>query len=562
MAEPVAITRRVRVVDGETVCVMGSGPVGLAISLRLADAGRPVVLVDSGRFAAGGQDPALTGGRVTAAADAADRTDDTLLESGSLYQYLQPNYLQVSRYLGTGGTANRWLVRARPDGERLVRLAEGDRADFAARPGLDIPGWAVPAERVTERYGHALAFFGLPGHDHEPAPNAGAFALDRTLLRPTTFRFGPADAVLRARLAEVANHPAIEVRSGVHLVAIDTDRGDRVRSVSVSNPAGEVTTIAADHYVLALGGIENARQLLLAAEEGRLDDRNDVFGRWFCDHPHGRLGFLSDVPAADHRAIAAWHDFQEGEGSPVLHGYELTPEAARDRDLLRFSIELVGRPAGFRSRSMVALAAAVDGVWGRDPRAVLAALPDLARAPVLSLRLASDAARDRLHGPHLGGWSDPAAALHPTDTLAVEAMFEQRPSPDNRIRLGRKRDRFGRRLPSLQWSWSSREVTAIERSAELVAAAFDATGRGRFVTMQELGQTGIQRAGSGWHHLGGTRQCGSPEGGVVDADNRVHGVANLTVAGGSVFPNTVGYANPTLTAVADAIRVADRLLGR
>ena len=46
--------------------------------------------------------------------------------------------------------------------------------------------------------------------------------------------------------------------------------------------------------------------------------------------------------------------------------------------------------------------------------------------------------------------------------------------------------------------------------------------------------------------------------GVVDADCRVHGVPNLFVAGSSVFP-TGGYANPTLTIVAFAIRLADHL---
>ncbi len=49
--------------------------------------------------------------------------------------------------------------------------------------------------------------------------------------------------------------------------------------------------------------------------------------------------------------------------------------------------------------------------------------------------------------------------------------------------------------------------------------------------------------------------------GVVDPDCRVHGIANLFVAGSSVFP-AYGYANPTLTIVALAIRLADHLKAR
>ena len=68
----------------------------------------------------------------------------------------------------------------------------------------------------------------------------------------------------------------------------------------------------------------------------------------------------------------------------------------------------------------------------------------------------------------------------------------------------------------------------------------------------------------GKHHMGTTRMHRDPRHGVVDADCRVHGLANLFVAGSSVFP-TGGYVNPTLTLVALALRLADHLkvvLGR
>jgi choline dehydrogenase-like flavoprotein len=65
---------------------------------------------------------------------------------------------------------------------------------------------------------------------------------------------------------------------------------------------------------------------------------------------------------------------------------------------------------------------------------------------------------------------------------------------------------------------------------------------------------------AGAHHMGATRMHDSPEHGVVDADCRVHGTTNLYVAGPSVFP-TYGYANPMLTVVALALRLADHLIG-
>jgi len=60
------------------------------------------------------------------------------------------------------------------------------------------------------------------------------------------------------------------------------------------------------------------------------------------------------------------------------------------------------------------------------------------------------------------------------------------------------------------------------------------------------------------HHMGTTRMSSDPKRGVVDPDCRVHGVANLYVAGSSVFP-TCGNANPTWTIVAMALRLAEHL---
>jgi choline dehydrogenase-like flavoprotein len=50
----------------------------------------------------------------------------------------------------------------------------------------------------------------------------------------------------------------------------------------------------------------------------------------------------------------------------------------------------------------------------------------------------------------------------------------------------------------------------------------------------------------------------SEQHGVVDANCAVFGVPNLFMAGGSVF-STAGHANPTLTIVALAVRLAGHL---
>jgi choline dehydrogenase-like flavoprotein len=61
--------------------------------------------------------------------------------------------------------------------------------------------------------------------------------------------------------------------------------------------------------------------------------------------------------------------------------------------------------------------------------------------------------------------------------------------------------------------------------------------------------------------MGTTRMAHSPAEGVVDTDCRVHGIANLYVAGSSVFP-CAGHANPTLTLVALCLRLCETKLAR
>jgi len=58
--------------------------------------------------------------------------------------------------------------------------------------------------------------------------------------------------------------------------------------------------------------------------------------------------------------------------------------------------------------------------------------------------------------------------------------------------------------------------------------------------------------------MGTTRMDSSEKRGVVDANCQVHGLNNLFIAGSSVF-TTSGSANPTLTIIALALRLADHL---
>jgi choline dehydrogenase-like flavoprotein len=89
--------------------------------------------------------------------------------------------------------------------------------------------------------------------------------------------------------------------------------------------------------------------------------------------------------------------------------------------------------------------------------------------------------------------------------------------------------------------------------------AFARSGSATILANDEVIEAGAQNTiAVGGHHIGIARMNKDPRLGVVDSHCRTHDIANLYIAGSAVFP-TSGSANPTLTIVALAIRIADRL---
>jgi choline dehydrogenase-like flavoprotein len=112
----------------------------------------------------------------------------------------------------------------------------------------------------------------------------------------------------------------------------------------------------------------------------------------------------------------------------------------------------------------------------------------------------------------------------------------------------------------VDWRMDPADNASLRESVEILARELGRRFQGRAQLYLD-DETPWPEALPGHHHSGTTRMHPDPTKGVVDADCRVHGIDNLHIAGGSVFP-TNGYANPTLTIVALALRLADRIQRR
>lgn len=131
--------------------------------------------------------------------------------------------------------------------------------------------------------------------------------------------------------------------------------------------------------------------------------------------------------------------------------------------------------------------------------------------------------------------------------------LEQAPHPENRIVLSAEHDRCGIPRAILRWRWRAEDQENLQRVRVVVKRELERGGVGRVWRLNDDPPDSNVH-----HHAGTTRMDPDPRRGIVDANLRVHGVENLFVVGSSVFP-TVGFANPTLTVVALALRLADHL---
>lgn len=271
--------------------------------------------------------------------------------------------------------------------------------------------------------------------------------------------------------------------------------GDRVESVRLASWGGGELSVRADTVVLAAGGIENARLLLL--NQHRFTSFPELTGRFFMEHPHVLAGTLKLPDAAVPPSFL--------DGSMVERElFSLTDETQRREQLLNTSVQLRAMN-GYRSSGPVEC------------------------------------------------------------QLYVRA--EQAPNPESRIVLGERRDRFGCQQPYLQWLLLDEDWETVVRTATLVASDLEQR-HGATTEMlirsenpwpwNPAGPAESANATWGNHHLGTTRMADDPRDGVVDRNCLVHGMSNLYIAGGSVFP-TGGCANPTFEIVALAHRLADHL---
>ena len=504
------------------LCVVGGGAVGLTIARELSRSGLRICVLETGGL---DRDPVADG--LNATTSAGSPTLD----------------FQTTRPRVFGGSTAEW-------GGMCCPL---DECDFETRPSMPLHSWPLSLAELQPHYQRAHAALGLgPVYFDErvwPVLRTRAPAVDRDKLLTKFWQYRspgllPTDSPLRfgeAYRAELAASP--DVRAVLNATVVEIVRApgrDTVERVGFRNVAGRRGEVRASAFVLAGGTVENTR-LLLASEFHRC---SDTLGRYFMEHPHLTVGSISYADMR--RVLPTWAALQRAKRVSFRPKFVPTPAYQRQRDILNAAMTLEVR--GLPDCPHLALPDLVRGVRDKRSGSELArGVRRLVGHPGMAVSAAYRRSAGRPACPGHGG-------------IRLYCRSEQEPNAASRIELGPDRDAMGIRRAHVSWRLTDRDRRTVVDFAHLVGGELHRLGATDVTLDDWLAEPGAwaEDLRGGPHHSGTTRMSHTAATGVVDRDSRVHGVPNLYVVGPSVFP-TGGYANPTYTIIALALRAADHL---
>ncbi|MEO0317257.1 MAG: hypothetical protein RL404_934 [Pseudomonadota bacterium] len=517
-----------------TACIIGGGVAGLTIAREFEGHGIDTCVLESGGFEPDDATRDLCRGEAT----------------GMPYEFSDGCR---ARFLG--GSSNCWGGWSRPL----------DPWDFECRDWVPHSGWPFGLEHLLPYYERAHAVLQLGPSNFDPAFWEQAIARDDVRriplasgrVRDTVSQFSP--PVRFGRHYRKALQRASHVRIFLHanVTALLPDRScTRISQVRVQTLDGKSMTVAARLFVLATGGIENARLLLASNQQAGcgIGNWHDLVGRYFMDHPRMQAGSV--------RFSAGWsrnklYDIKynylshavKAHGQHIAAQLALTPEAMASERVLNarlcFSSEFPGEGSAaakslFRCKQALLHKEQPGWYWRDEVRTML-----------------GDPVNTFLYGF--------TRLCHPRFLIrgvSFQVIVEPAPNPDSRVTLSAtKRDALG--LPRVEVDWRIDPLSrhTADRTLALVAQELQMAGVAEVDTGPSMFAEGWpetwEREGT-WHHMGTTRMHADERRGVVNADCRVHGMSNFYIAGSSVFP-TAGANFPTITITALALRLADHL---
>lgn len=529
-----------------SVCIVGSGAAGITLACELDRCGYKVLLLEAGSLKAGAGAQDFYRGQANAPHPA-------------------PNEF---RRVVFGGTTGIW-------GGRCVPF---DPIDFERRDYMPNSGWPISYAEVAQYYPRALQYcdagkfdFTAAGSLEGARPTIEGLQRNDVLDQDLIERYSlPTNFASRYRNILRASSN-VTVILGARCVGLEKAAGeDRIESLSIATASGARRSLRATYIVLAMGGIESARLLLASDPAGAgYGNRSDRVGRFYASHLETTFGKL--VP---HGAQVAFDFEKTRDGVYCRRKFQFTPAVLREQRLPNSAFRLhfpeySDASHGSSVMSMIYLAKSLliseyrdilqhDAAYAAPSpafahwRNVLKDIPNLGRFGCAWLFKRQLAQRKLPY----------TLVANADGSFPLEFNCEQTPLESSRITLLRDLDAHLVRRVRIDWHRSDDDLTAAVRAFLLLRDTLSGSSVCRLEFDEgKLLERLTRGAPVGGHHIGTTRMASSSRSGVVDTNCAIFDFPNVYVASSAVFP-TGSHANPTLTIVAMALRMASHLRTR
>ena len=496
------------IIEGD-ICIIGAGAAGISIALDWINTPHKVILLEGGGFEYDDRVQELYAGKTT----------------GQRYYPLKSARLHYF-----GGTTGHWAGFC----------STFDEIDFEKRDWIPHSGWPITRKDLNPFYMRAQKNLELGPYEYDwkewqkNDPELKPIMKDESVVWNKLWQFSPPtrfgakykDAILKAKNVHLYTYAnVVDINANENVSAIN--------QVTIKNYTGKEHTVKAKHFMLACCSIQNARVLLASNKQAPngLGNDNDNVGRYFMEHLEINSGELW-LKKPDPLKL---YSLNYGTTKARCE-LSITRQQQEKHKILNGTSSLTPLLLTKKMKPMI-------DVWStEDPQKNLTAL--------------------------ISSFGD---VLKETEKISPDVMtksyqlftrVEQAPNPDSRVTLDTEKDSLGMPRATLHWVLTPLEKHSIRKIYELIGQQIGRAGAGRVKMLEYLwnenDDTWPEFTGGGWHHMGTTRMSDNPKNGVVDANCKVHGIANLHVAGASCYA-TAAAPNPTLTVVALSLRLSDHL---
>ena len=509
------------------ICIIGAGAAGISLALELKDSQFKVLLVESGdhKFS---------------------HPTQLLLRGENVGQdYLN---LEFTRRRQFGGTTNTWAGVCRPL----------DKIDFEKRAWIPFSGWPFSKSELDPYYERAHLICQLGPYEYSPEywSKSGARNIIKrdTPLETIVFQYSPPTNFATTYGDLIDQAPNITTLLNANIIELILDAyQQKVTLAKGKTIKGNQFVVKARYFILAAGCLEITRLLLSSHQQhtAGIGNQHDLVGRFFQEHPYVWSGaFMQPIdrlPLVQDSVVDFESDMQN---IGTVFGIGLSKSTLIKERISNASALFVKRrwhkvQDSYYSPANISLQKLYDTLRHKSPPEFNQIFENMG---VISKNL--DSVVDILKNLFIG-------KFRPSNWVAIRSHIEQVPNPNSRVTLSDQKNLLGQSRVKLDWQFSPQDLKTLNRFHQLLNDGLLKMG----FPIQLFDQNPDDWPHSlsvGKHHMGTTRMHDDPKQGVVNSDCQIHGYSNVFVAGSSVFP-TSGQSNPTLTIIALAIRLADKI---